>query len=204
MDKKAIIIGATSGIGRELALLLRKQGWKVGVTGRRGDLLEQLRVSSPEGIYTGCFDVTDIDDLDEHLRQLAGQLGGLDLFVVSAGTGQLNPELDPAPELATVDTNVRAFTALCDWAYAWFRKNGGGSLTAITSVAGLIGEAEAPAYSASKAYQIMYLKSLRMAAKKRNPGLSVLEIRPGSVDTRRMQGEGHFWISTAEEAARQA
>ena len=204
MAQKAIIIGASSGIGREMALILAAQGWLVGISGRRKELLEEVQAIQPDRIRCASFDAADLDRLDENLQELVEQLGGLDLFVISAGTGSLNPALDPAPELATVDTNVRAFTALCDWAYARFLTSGGGSLAAITSVGGMIGEAEAPAYAASKAYQILYLEGLRMAAKKRNPGLSVIEIRPGSVDTRMMQGEGHFWISQPVDAARLA
>ena len=199
--KKAVVIGATSGIGRELALLLEKEGWKVGATGRRKALLDDLcKASSHGGIIPLCFDITEENSLEQNLVMLENMLGGVDLFIISAGAGFLNPELDPALELQTSTTNVQAFTFLCDWAFSRFEAQGKGHLAAITSVASLIADASTPAYSASKAYQMLYLDGLRKRAKKKNIPITVTEIRPGSVDTDMMKGEGHFWISTAQDA----
>jgi len=107
----------------------------------------------------------------------------------------------PEPELQTLRTNVASFTASATWGYNHFKRQGYGQLAAITSVGGLIGEAAAPAYSASKAYQIMYLDALRKRAKKEKNHCLITELRPGSVDTAMMKGDGHFWISSAENAA---
>jgi len=201
-NKRALVIGATSGIGKELTLQLEKNGWFVCATGRRQELLDELRNLSTESrITTHCFDVTASDTLEQNLAIAAQLLGGMDLFVVSAGTGFLNPDLDPQKEQETVTTNVQAFTALCDWAFRYFLNEDKGHIAAITSVGGLIGEAAAPAYSASKAYQIMYLDGLRALARKKRIPTTITEIRPGSVDTAMMKGEGHFWISSAQKAA---
>ena len=200
--KKAIVIGASSGIGRELALMLEKNGWKVGITGRRKALLDDVCAASLHGgIVASCFDITEANALEHNVAALEKALGGVGLFVISAGTGYLNPEFDPTLELQTAATNVQAFTALCDWAFSRFEAQGGGHLAAITSVAALIGDAHAPAYSASKAYQSVYLDGLRKRAEKKKLPVTVTEIRPGSVDTDMMKGEGHFWISTAQKAA---
>lgn len=197
----AVIIGASSGIGREMALRMSGEGWKVTASGRRTDLLQELCAINPAHIFPVEFDVNQVEAISTRLRAIVSDFGEIDVFVISAGTGFLNPVLEPDLEQSTIDTNVRAFTALADWAYSYFKKKGGGKLAAITSVGGMIGEAAAPAYPASKAYQIMYLESLRKRAKKEVPGLSVIEIRPGSVDTAMMKGEGHFWISTPQYAA---
>ena len=202
VDKRALVIGATSGIGKELALQLEKSGWLVCATGRRQKLLDELRGMSAESrITTHCFDVTDIASLEQNLNAVTQLLGGIELFIISAGTGFLNPALDPQPQQETVNTNVQAFTGLCDWAFKYFLRQHNGHIVAITSVGGLIGEAESPAYSASKAYQIMYLDGLRSLVKKNRTPITITEIRPGSVDTAMMKGEGHFWISSARKAA---
>ncbi|MCD8071629.1 MAG: SDR family NAD(P)-dependent oxidoreductase, partial [Alistipes sp.] len=71
-----------------------------------------------------------------------------------------------------------------------------------TSVMGLRGSRSAPAYAASKAYQINYLEGLRQKAFRLKSGVRVIDIRPGSVDTAMMKGEGHFWITSPEDAAK--
>ena len=197
----AIILGASSGIGKEMALRLAKDGWRVGITGRREKLLDEIAGAFPDSILSSAFDADDVAALGGRLDELAERLGGVDLFVVSAGCGFINADLDPALELQTVATNVAAFTAAADWGYAYFKKRGRGQLAAITSVGGLIGEGAAPAYAASKAYQIMYLDGLRKRARKEKIDLCLTELRPGSVDTDMMKGDGHFWISSAARAA---
>ena len=199
--KNAIILGASSGIGREMALWLAREGWRVGITGRREALLREVAALAPDSIRTSAFDATDVAGLPGRLDALADGLGGLDLFVISAGTGYPNPDLDPGTEQTTATLNVAAFTRAADWAYTRFARSGGGRLAAITSVAGLLGNPSSPAYSASKAYQIMYLSGLAKRAKKEKSGVVVTDIRPGFVDTDMMKGGGHFWVSSPRDAA---
>lgn len=197
----AIILGASSGIGMEMALWLAEKGWKVGITGRRKNLLDDVAARFPERITASAFDVNETDTLAERLDELTQRLGGLELLVISAGCGYINPELALEPELATVATNVASFTASADWGFNHFRRQGHGRLAAITSVGGLLGEGAAPAYPASKAYQILYLAGLRKLAKKEGIQCGITELRPGPVKTDMLKGEGHFWISSPEAAA---
>lgn len=199
--KKAVILGATSGIGREMALCLARHGWRVAVTGRREHLLREIEATSPDAIISQILDVDDTEALSGRLDALAERLGGADLVIVSAGCGFINAELAIPPELRTVQTNVAGFTAAAAWAYGYFNKRGGGHLAAITSVGGLVGEGAAPAYPASKAYQILYLDSLHKRAKKERVDIRITELRPGFVDTDMMKGEGHFWVSSPRDAA---
>ena len=199
--RKAIILGASSGIGKEIAILLVKENWRVAITGRRKNLLEETVSAFPESMLASAFDARDIAALPHRLAELVSRLGGLDLFLISAGCGFLNPELALEPELQTANTNVLSFTAAAAWAFNHFQKQGHGRLAAITSVGGLIGEGAGPAYPASKAYQIMYLDSLRKKAKAEKAGVAITELRPGSVDTQMMKGDGHFWISPPRKAA---
>jgi len=204
MGRKAIIIGASSGIGKEMALRLAKENWQVAITGRRKKLLDETASTLPNNIIASAFDADDTNALPARLDELVSRLSGLDLLVISAGCGYLNADMALEPELQTLQTNVASFTVSATWGFNHFKKQGHGQLAAITSVGGLIGAAAAPAYSASKAYKIMYLDSLRKRIKKEKVNCQITELRPGSVDTAMMKGEGHFWISSAENAAKLA
>jgi len=200
--KKTIIIGATSGIGKELAKILADKNYLVGITGRRENNLEEIRESKPESYIIKSFDCTT-ESNSEKLNELVNELGGLDLLVMSSGTGDLNENLNYEIERKTIDLNVHAFTEIVDWTFNFFKKQGKGHLTAISSIAGIRGIRIAPSYNASKAYQINYLEGLRQNAKKTGKSIFVTDIRPGFVDTDMAKGEGQFWVATKEKAAKQ-
>jgi len=87
--------------------------------------------------------------------------------------------------------------------YHILEHQGHGHLVAITSAGGLRGEAMAPAYSATKAYQINYMEALRKKAFKNGGHLIVTDIRPGLVDTSMAKGEGLFWVMPVEKVTSQ-
>lgn len=201
--KQAVVIGATSGIGRGLAERLAAAGWRVGVVGRREMLLRELVARYPADMLHAVADVTQPAAALAALSELTERLGGMDLCVVCSGTGELNPSLDFALEEPAIATNVRGWTAAVDWAYGYFERRGGGRLAVITSVGGLRGSAAAPAYNASKAYQINYAEGLRQRAAKSASGVHVTEIRPGLVDTAMAKGDGLFWVMPVERVVDQ-
>ena len=201
--KNAIIVGATSGIGRGLARILVTQGYKVGITGRRAELLDELKSENPNLYFTSCFDITDTEIIAAKLTALTEALGGLSLLVISAGTGDLNETLDFAIEKRTIDTNITGFTYTVDWAFNYFRNRNPGQIVAITSIAGVRGGRLAPAYNATKAYQINYLEGLRQKAKQLKAPIYITDIRPGFVDTAMAKGPGQFWVASVEKAAGQ-
>ena len=200
--KKAIIVGASSGIGKELAKILVENGYEVGITGRRKPELEKMRESRPESYVISSFDCTT-ENNTEKLTDLTNKVGGLDLLILSSGTGDLNEKLNYGIENKTNLLNVNAFTEIVDWTFNYFEKEGKGHLVVISSIAGIRGGRIAPAYNASKAYQINYLEGLRQKATKTKNPIYVTDIRPGFVDTDMAKGEGQFWVATKEKAARQ-
>jgi len=200
--KKAIIVGASSGIGNELAKILVQEGYKVGITGRRKTKLQELQKNNPESYEVSSFDCVT-ENNSEKLTELTERIGGLDLLVLSSGTGDLNEGLDYEIEHKTNLLNVNAFTEITNWAFSYFEKQEKGHLVAISSIAGIRGSGMAPAYNASKAYQINYLEGLRQKAAKSKNTIYVTDIRPGFVDTDMAKGEGQFWVATKEQAARQ-
>jgi len=184
--KRAIVIGASSGIGQEVAKLLMKDGWQVGVAARRLDKLNALGAAAVEQI-----DVTK-EDATERLQALISRLGGMDLFFYASGIGKQNRELEEDIELATMQTNGLGFTRMIGEAYRYFAEQGGGHIAAITSIAGTKGLGPAPSYSATKAMQNVYLQALEQQAKTRGLKIHFTDIRPGFVDTALLSGDFHY------------
>ena len=182
MDKKVIIIGATSGLGREVALIYIAQGWKVGVAGRREAELEALRAAYPEQVSAQALDVTQ-EDAPEKLQALIEQVGGMDVFLLSSGIGKQNYTLETGLELATAATNVEGFIRMTNAAYHYFEKQGHGHLAVISSIAGTRGLGAAAAYSATKGFQHIYMDALDQLARMQKLNIRFTDIRPGFVAT---------------------
>ena len=197
MTKRAIVIGASSGIGREVALLLMKDGWTVGVAARREEPLRELGAAAWQQI-----DVTQ-DDAAARLRQLIAALGGMDLFFYASGIGKQNRELREDIELATMQTNALGFTRMVGEAYRYFAEQGSGHIAAITSIAGTKGLGPAPSYSATKAMQNVYLQALEQQAHARGLNIRFTDIRPGFVDTALLSGDFHYPMMLKPEAVAQ-
>ena len=182
MDKKVIIIGATSGIGREVALIYIAQGWKVGVAGRREAELEALRSAYPEQVSAQALDVTK-EDAPQKLQALIEQVGGMDVFLLSSGIGKQNPTLETGLELTTAATNVEGFIRMTNAAFHYFEQQGHGHLAVISSIAGTKGLGAAPAYSATKGFQNIYMDALDPLARMKKLNIRFTDIRPGFVAT---------------------
>ena len=139
----AIIIGATSGMGLEVAKLLLAEGYSLGVAARREDRLQALKQMAPDRVEVAMIDVTAVD-APARLRELIDRLGGMDLFFYASGIGKQNRTLEPEIELDTVNTNGMGFTRMIGEAYRYFAERGVGHIAAITSIAGTKGLGPAP------------------------------------------------------------
>lgn len=202
MTQKIIIIGSTSGIGRRLAELYIEKGHRVGLTGRRKEILEEIKNKFPQQAEYECFDVTGPDNI-RHLESLVSKLGGLDTLVISAGTGEVSKGLDWAIDKMTVETNVNGFTEIANWAFNYFAKQGHGRLAIISSVGANRGGLHAPAYNASKAFQSNYAYGLALKAGRISKNISVTCIEPGFLDTKMAKSDKLFWVVPVDKAARQ-
>ena len=185
--KRAIVIGASSGIGYEVAQLLLSEGWKVGVASRRMELLQKVgNVEVAEQI-----DVND-PDASKQLCEMINQMGGIDLFFYAAGVGKQNRDLKEDIELMTTTTNGLGFVRMIGEAFRYFAERGEGHIAAITSIAGTKGLGPAPSYSATKAMQNVYLQALEQQANARGLNIYFTDIRPGFVDTALLNGDFHY------------
>ena len=180
--KRIVIVGATSGMGLEVARLALRAGWRVGAAGRRTDRLEALRAEAPEQVEIRQMDVTD-PAAPEQFATLIERLGGMDIYLHSSGIGFRNEALDPAIELATARTNAEGFIRMVTAAYTYFRSHGGGQIAVISSIAGTKGLGAAPAYSATKRLQNTYIDALAQLARMQRARIRFTDIRPGFVAT---------------------
>ena len=184
-------------------VLLLQKGYIVGATGRRINLLDDLRDNNPNKIYLKKMDVTKTDDAIKGLNELVTEMNGVDVVVINSGVGLVNPDLDLEKELQTIAVNVTGFVAMANVAYKYFEQQKHGHLVGISSIAGLISNSEAPVYSASKAFEINYLNGLRAKTYKAKLAITITEILPGFVDTPMINKEEAFWVATPQEAAEQ-
>ena len=182
--KRAIVIGASSGIGREIAIRLQENGWTVGVAARRTERLADFAVATR-------IDVTAAD-AGQRLRRLIDCLGGMDLYVHVSGIGRQNRELTEDTEMQTVETNAMGFTRMVGEAFRHMAAHGGGHIAVVSSIAGTKGLGPAPSYSATKAFQNTYIEALEQLAHARGLDIRFTDLRPGFVDTDLLNGTGHY------------
>lgn len=207
MEKRAIVMGATSGIGMEVAKQLAAKGWLVGIVGRRMDRLEGVMRKANIVCYKQ-IDVTS-PDAPDLLRDLITELGGMDLYFHSSGIGWQNNLLDIEKELKTMETNGLGFVRMVDTAFNWFAEQNGTSakkkkyrIACITSIAGTKGLGAAPSYSATKRFQNHYIECLSQQATMRHLPIAFTDIRPGFVKTDLIAGSHYPLQLHAEDVAR--
>lgn len=214
-------MGATSGIGQEVARLLAANGYEVGIAGRREERLVQMAQATPGIVTHRQIDVTK-EDAPTELYKLIEELGGMDLYFHSSGIGWENVALDADKELKTVETNGVGFVRMVSAAYNWFAeqradeakqraegdeqragdKERKARIACITSIARTRGLGAAPAYSATKRMQAHYLECLSQQARMRHLNIGITDIRPGFVATGLIAGS-HFPLQLkAEDVAR--
>lgn len=202
--KRAVIVGATSGMGQEVAKLLVKEGWMVGIAGRRSEELAKFQALKPEQIVTETIDI-NAPDATEKLDCLIEKLGGMDLYFHSSGYGSQNLSLEEGIELKTAMTNGVGFTRMIGAAYRHLRdkSNGIGHIAVISSIAGTKGLGAAPSYSATKRYQNTYIQALVQQTKINGLQIKFTDIRPGFVATDFLGDDTYPLLMKKEDVAQE-
>ncbi|MCO4744590.1 MAG: SDR family NAD(P)-dependent oxidoreductase [Proteobacteria bacterium] len=187
MLKRAIIVGASSGMGEALARRLAREGYKVGLVARRQEELDriagEINGSGAPRAFTAAHDVTDTQGARDCFDALVQRLDGLDALIYTAGV--MPPvgaeEFDPAKDRSIVEVNVIGAMTWLDLGAERFQIQGAGTLVGVGSVAGDRGRRGQPAYAASKAALHTFMEALRnrLATK----GVQVLTIKPGPTHT---------------------
>ena len=204
--RRAIVVGASSGMGAAVCRQLAREGYRVAALARRADQLEALAASvadAPGEILPRAHDVSDTAAVPALFEELVRELGGLDLFVFAAG---IMPEVGPTEYDTDVDLKMLAinFGGCVAWTNpvaALFRTQRWGTIIGVSSVAGERGRKGNPMYGSTKAAMNHYLESLRNRLSE--VGVHVCTIKPGFVETAMTEGKDVFWLITAEAAASQ-
>lgn len=205
--KRAIVVGATSGMGRAVAKLLAKDGYVLGLVGRRVNLLESLQKEIGTESYIKQIDASDHKNASNLLQELIDQMGGLDMMLISISSF-VDTGFDNSWESnkRIIDVDIAGFWTMAHTAVAYFEKQKSGHLVGISSIDGLRGSASCPVFSAAKAFVSRYLEGIRNRMIQKNIPIDVTDIVPGWVNVEHTvfsEFPGTYWVSSKEDAASQ-
>lgn len=207
--KTAVIIGATSGIGREVAIQLIEEGWKVGIAGRREDRLLDIQGKyGSERVAIAKIDITR-EEATLGLDALLAETGAPDVFLHVSGMGRQNREMDEETEVRIIDTNCSGMVRMVSHFFNYakghpevYNPGNKAHIAVVTSVAGTNGMGVSTAYSASKKMQSTYLVALTQLCRMEHIPIRFTDIRPGFVDTEILAPGHHYpFLMTVEKAA---
>lgn len=204
MLQKIVIVGASSGIGRALALEMASPERKLGLVARRAaeltEVAAEVRRKGGHAEIEVC-DAADVAATESAWLALHGRLGGVDAIVYAAGVmPDVGPEeFNTIKDQQMIAVNVIGAMAWLNCAARDFQTAGRGVICGIGSVAGDRGRRPGPAYGASKAALHTYLESLRNRLWLH--GVRVVTIKPGPVDTPMTQGRGAMPLMVAATVA---
>ncbi|HET6402595.1 MAG TPA: SDR family NAD(P)-dependent oxidoreductase [Candidatus Kapabacteria bacterium] len=202
--ERALVIGASSGIGRAIAEQLLKEGSSVALVARRKEAMEEVSASFPGKSFIYPHDVTDYATTPALFQQITHDLGGLDLIVYASGVMPAIEENEYSfqKDREMIEVNLLGAISWLDEAAMRFERTKSGTIVGISSVAGERGRRGNPAYGASKAALTGFLESLRNRLSRY--GVHVVTIKPGFIDTDMVSGKpGLFWVISAEDAGKQ-
>jgi short-subunit dehydrogenase len=199
--KKVLILGATSGIGLGVTAEFLNRGYEVLGVGRSTQALENLQKEHPQKLHIEKFDLAQCE-CGAQLAEWTQKYGHFDIYFLNSGVASDKGFKRWSVEREALDVNVMGTTAFLMAAVESLGKADLlGTIAVNTSIAGLRPLRQAPIYSATKAYLIALLGALRGQLRRTMPGVCLVDIRPGFVDTQ-MAG-GKFWLVPIPKASRQ-
>ncbi len=184
-QKKALVTGASSGIGKEIALQLLQAGVDVALVSRRAsdDLAEKLSYGLLADAKAYPLDLADLSLVAGKIGEIVADFGGIDILINSAGMGYVGEIIDtPLAEWQrTIDLNLTSVFQCIQAVLPTMRSNKSGTIINVASIAAKQAFPGWGAYSASKFALLGLTQAL--AAEERSNGIKVMAICPGSVDT---------------------
>lgn len=206
-SKKAIVIGASSGMGRQIAKKLSEHGYIVGLVARRHELLVSLQAELKKQSYIQQIDITD-SNARTQLQRFMETVGPIDLIVISISAysdnlALIKPEDTWQKKEKYLNVDAKGFIALADCALEYFKQQGHGHLVGITSTSGLRGASYNPVYCAAKSCAAYYLEGERNYIKQRGINITISDVIPGYVAVEHSpmgQDKAAYWEIAGDEA----
>lgn len=178
---KALITGASSGIGEAIAKILSEKGYETVLVARRKERLEALSQALPSKseVYTA-----DLSDMDE-VRALFRKYQDIDILINNAGFGVYGDftKTDFDRESQMIDVNIRALHYLMKAYIPVFEKRGGGKILNVASSAAFFPGPLLSSYYASKAYVLRLSTAVREELRRRKSPVTITALCPGPVET---------------------
>lgn len=211
----ALVTGASSGIGREMAVQLSRQGWHVTLVARRREVLDDVAAECDSS--TGCrvapADLADAGDRSRLVAEISGEPRRVAVLVNNAGFSTVGPaaSVDIARELQMIRTNVEAVVHLCASFVGSMVDAGSGAVLNVASTAAFQPIPGQAGYGATKAFVLSYSRALRTEVA--GAGVTVTTLCPGPVKTGFIEAAGmnatdaeaalpqFMWVDAATVAA---
>jgi short-subunit dehydrogenase len=200
---KVLLIGASSGIGADMARVFHAKGYKLCLTARRTDKLNALRQELGENILVRHMDTFHHEQTRTQFDEIIQTMQGIDIVIYNAGIGDSSKKWDI--EYQSIEVNAVGFANTANYFFDFFKQNKQpGQIVGISSIAAIRGSRMAIAYSATKAFMSHYLQGQRNESVKKGLGITLTDIRPGFIDTPMTEGQkGMFWVARSHPAAQQ-
>lgn len=182
-NQVVLVVGASSGIGRETAILFAREGARVMAAARRADRLAALKEECPS-IQTAVADVSKLADMECLARETESRLGPVDILVYSSGTNikdRALTRLTPALWDMMVSVNLNGAYYITQAVLPGMRERGAGHLIFVASISSLIPDVSGAAYQAAKRGIVGLAHAIRVEEKER--GIRTCAVCPGLVDT---------------------
>lgn len=208
--KRAIIIGASSGMGRAVAKLLALDGYVVGLAARRLPLLHKLQQEIITPSYCRQMDASKPYEALDTFHDLINEMGGVDLVVITiTGFRAVNfSDRNWDADKAILDIDVLGFYTLARETINFFEKQGHGHLIGFSSLDGMRGVAGCPTYSAAKSFASRYMEAERNRCAQKNIPIVITDILPGWINSEedpdfQKKHPKAYWVDTLDDAAKE-
>ena len=178
---KAVITGASSGLGREMAKVLSEKGYDIVAVARRVERLEELKRELTTNVEVLCLDIT----ASESIKIICSYLDDSDVFINNAGFGVYGDfcSSDLERELELIDTNIKALHILTKCAVKKFKEKNKGYILNVSSIAAFFPGPKFSSYYASKSYVLRLTQALCEELKQERSNIKVSVLCPGPVKT---------------------
>lgn len=202
-DTRAIVVGASSGIGAALVKKLSNKGYEVGLAARRVDKMNALAATLKHKSWVKKIDISDTGSARKNFKDLLNEMENVELIIINSGVGNEDFGIDWNLQKPMIEVNILGFAALVELSLNYFKEQKKGHLVGVTSVLGLRGMPGGAVYSGTKAFQQKCLEGFRATLSFQGlDDITITDIRPGYVDTDMIKNkERAFWMIEPEQAA---